>query len=68
MTPLLLKPAVLAHLQLGLASMQIWNSGWSEADRAAKRSAGIDKVLARPKSEGGLYEVTPTNQGKKLID
>ncbi len=43
-------------------------SGWREADRASKRSAGIDKVLARPKSQGGLYEVTPTNQGKKFLE
>jgi RHS repeat-associated protein len=46
---------------------EIWNSGWSQADRATKRAAGIDKVLAEPKSKGGLYEVTPTNQGAKLI-
>jgi hypothetical protein len=32
------------------------------------QAAGIDKVLAEPKSNGGLYEVTPTNQGKRLID
>src|SRR5204863_8644404 len=55
-------------LTVGLAGgtkYEIWNSGWSHADRATKR-AGIDKVLAEPKSKGGLYEVTPTNQGDKL--
>ncbi|MDQ3802234.1 MAG: discoidin domain-containing protein [Acidobacteriota bacterium] len=46
---------------------EIWNSGWSQADRATKRAAGIDKVLAEPKSKGGLYEVTRANQGDKLI-
>jgi RHS repeat-associated protein len=48
---------------------EIWNSGWSQADRATKRSqgVGIDKVLAEPKSKKGLYEVTPTNQGSRLI-
>jgi hypothetical protein len=46
---------------------EIWNSGWSQADRATKRAAGIDKVLAEPKSKGGLYQVTSANQGDKLI-
>ena len=46
---------------------EIWNSGWKQADRAANRAAGIDRVLAEPKSNGGLYGVTPTNQGDKLI-
>ena len=57
-------------LTVGLAGgtkYEIWNSGWSHADRATKRAAGIDKVLAESKSKGGLYEVTPTNQGDKLI-
>jgi hypothetical protein len=54
-------------LTIGKAKYEIWNSGWSQADRATKRAAGIDKVLAEPKSKGGLYEVTPTNQGPKLI-
>jgi hypothetical protein len=51
----------------GGTKYEIWNSGWSQADRATKRAAGIDKVLAEPKSKSGLYEVTPTNQGAKLI-
>jgi RHS repeat-associated protein len=55
-------------LTVGPGRYEIWNAGWSEAERAVKRSAGIDKVLAYPKSQGGLYEVTPTNQGKKLIE
>ena len=46
---------------------EIWNSGWSQADTATKRAAGIDKVLAEPKSKGGLYQVTPANQGDRLI-
>lgn len=49
------------------AKHEIWNSGWSQADRATKRAAGIDRVLAEPKSKGGLYEITPANQGPKLI-
>jgi hypothetical protein len=47
---------------------EVWNSGWRQADRAAKQAAGIDKVLAEPKSKKGLYEVTPTNQGNRLIE
>jgi len=54
-------------MTIGKAKHEIWNSGWSEADRATKRTAGIDKVLAEPKSSGGLYEVTPANQGTKLM-
>ncbi len=45
---------------------EIWNSGWRQADRAANRAAGINRVLAEPKP-GGLYGVTPTNQGDRLI-
>ena len=57
---------------LGVGSLtvgkhEIWNSAWAEADRATKRSAGIDRILAEPKSSGGLYQVTPLNQGLKLI-
>lgn len=55
-------------LTVGKAKHEIWNSGWSQADRATKRAAGIDKVLAEPRSKGGFYEVTPTNQGRKLIE
>jgi hypothetical protein len=55
-------------LTVGSAKYEIWNSGWKQADRSTMQAAGIDKVLAEPKSNGGLYEVTPTNQGKRLID
>jgi RHS repeat-associated protein len=47
---------------------EIWNAGWKETDRATKRAAGIDKVLAEPKSNRGLYEVTPAKPGSKLIE
>jgi hypothetical protein len=55
---------------LGLSSVkyeghEIWNSGWKEADRATKRSAGIDKFLADP---AGRYNVTSSSQGRKLIE
>jgi hypothetical protein len=56
-----------SSMTVGKAKHEIWNSGWREADRATKRSAGIDKVLAEPKSSGGLYQVAPANQGVKLI-
>jgi len=55
-------------LTIGKAKYEIWNSGWKAADQTIKQAAGIDKVLAEPKSKGGLYEVTPTNQGKRLIE
>ena len=55
-------------LTIGKAKYEIWNSGWKEADRPTKQAAGIDKVLAEPKSNGGFYEVTPTNQGNRLIE
>jgi RHS repeat-associated protein len=48
-------------------SYEIWNSGWSKADKITKQANGIDKVLAEPKSKGGLYEITKTNQGVKLF-
>jgi RHS repeat-associated protein len=54
-------------LTVGPGKYEVWNSGWSSADRATKRAAGIDKVLAQPKTQGGLYEVTPANQGDKII-
>jgi hypothetical protein len=57
----------LGSLTVGKAKYEIWNSGWKEADRATKRTAGIDKILAAPKNSGGLYEVTPANQGIKLM-
>jgi RHS repeat-associated protein len=51
-------------LTVGTGKYEIWNSGWSAADRATKRSAGIDKVLADP---SGFYKVTPASQGNKLL-
>jgi RHS repeat-associated protein len=55
------------YLKIGGAKYEIWNSGWRQADRPARQAAGIDQVLAEPKSQGGLYEVTPTKQGNRLI-
>jgi RHS repeat-associated protein len=46
---------------------EIWNSGWAQSDRAVKRTAGIDRVLALPKSQGGLYEITPASKGRKFL-
>jgi RHS repeat-associated protein len=46
---------------------EIWNSGWKQADRLTKQSKGIDKVLAEPKSKGGLYEITKDKPGVKLF-
>jgi RHS repeat-associated protein len=54
-------------LTIGNAKYEIYNSGWEQTDRVTKRAAGIDKVLAEPKSRGGLYELTLTHQGKRLI-
>jgi RHS repeat-associated protein len=63
--------ALTRNQSLGIGSSdekyQIWSSGWAEADRARKRTAGIIRVLARPKSEGGRYEVSPFGQGRKFI-
>jgi hypothetical protein len=50
-----------------LGGNEIWNTGWSAADRATNRAAGIDRYLAHPKSQGGRYEVTPQNPGPKLF-
>ena len=43
---------------------QIWNASWAAADVQTMRSTGIREELADPK---GHYNVTPENQGKKLI-
>jgi RHS repeat-associated protein len=53
-------------LTVGRAKHEIWNSGWREADRMKKQTEGINKVLAEPKSKGGLYEVTKENPGPRL--
>jgi hypothetical protein len=55
-------------LTVGAGQYEVWNSGWKEADRATQRAAGINRVLAEPTNKKGLYEVTPTNQGPKLIE
>jgi RHS repeat-associated protein len=57
----------LKSLSMGKAQNEIWNSGWSQADKATKRAAGIERVLATPKNKGGLHEVTPVNPGPKIM-
>lgn len=52
-------------LTIGTGKHEIWNAGWSQADRATKRRAGIERVLADPV---GYYKVTPKDQGRKLIE
>lgn len=54
-------------LTIGRAGHEIWNSGWRQADRTRLRTQGIDAVLAEPRINGGLYEVTPANPGPRLI-
>ena len=55
---------------LGLGSLSvgngnvIWNASWGAVDRQTLRTQGIQHELADPK---GLYNVTPDNQGHKLI-
>lgn len=55
---------------LGLSSLSvgngnvIWNSSWGAVDVQTLRTQGIQHELADPK---GLYNVTPDNQGHKLI-
>lgn len=60
-------PGETKTFSVGTGKYEIWNTGWSAADRATKRAAGIDRVLAEPKSKGGRYEVTPQNPGPKLF-
>ncbi len=55
-------------LTVGKSKHEIWNSGWREADRMKKQTEGIDKILAEPKSKGGLYEVTKANPGPRFYD
>jgi hypothetical protein len=47
-------------------NIEIWNSVWNEPDRMKKQTEGINKVLAAPKSKGGLYEITQANPGPKF--
>jgi len=57
-------------LQIGNSKVEIWNSSWKRADLAAgksKQGSQIDKILAEPKSKGGLYEVTKDKPGVKLF-
>jgi hypothetical protein len=60
-------PGETRFLTIGAGKYEIWNTGWSAADRATKRAAGIDRILAEPKSQGGRYEVTPQSPGPKLF-
>ena len=53
-------------LTIGKSGIEIWNSGWKEADRMKKQTEGINKVLAEPKSKGGLYEITSENPGPRF--
>jgi RHS repeat-associated protein len=55
-------PSIYVHTELDL-----WNSAWAPADIATMRGKSIDKVLERPKDAGGLYEVTPKNQGGRAF-
>jgi RHS repeat-associated protein len=57
-------------LKIGKNKIEIWNSGWKQADLAAgksKQGNQIDKVLAEPKSKGGLYEITRDKPGPKIF-
>jgi len=48
---------------LSVGRREIWNSGWSEADRATRRSAAIDNHLR----ESPTYRLTPQNPGPRFI-
>lgn len=54
-------------LTIGSNKIEIWNSGWKEADRFTKQAKGIEKVLAEPKSKGGLYEISKDKPGPKFF-
>lgn len=47
---------------------ETWNAGWKQADATAKHAAGVDKLLAVPKSSGGGYGVTSSSPGKKIFE
>jgi hypothetical protein len=53
----------LSGLSVGNGNV-IWNSSWGAVDAQTLRTQGIQHELADPK---GLYNVTPDNQGHKLI-
>jgi RHS repeat-associated protein len=48
----------------------LYSAGWKSADKntveavRGKRNEAINKALALPKSQGGIYEVTPSNPGR----
>lgn len=45
--------------------IDVRNKGWKKVDE--ERLKAINKILARPKSEGGLYEVTPKSSEKRGV-
>lgn len=48
---------------LSVGRREIWNSGWSQADRATLRSAAINNHLR----ESPTYSLTPENPGQRYI-
>lgn len=48
---------------LSVGRREIWNNGWSEADRATRRSAAIDNHLR----ESPTYRLTPQDPGPRFI-
>ena len=59
--------ALASNRSVSVHGYDIWSGGWAEADRAKKRTAGIIRVVAEPKSQGGRYGVTPFGPGRKLM-
>ena len=49
-----------------MTTVDLWNSGWAEADKDTMRKANIDKILTRPEKAGG-YGLTPTSSKKAFI-
>jgi RHS repeat-associated protein len=45
-------------------SVRLWDQGWQEVDKA--RTENINKFLAIPKKEGGLYGLTPQSKEKRF--
>lgn len=48
---------------LSVGRREIWNRGWTEADRATRRSTAIDNHLR----ESPTYGLTPQNPGRRFI-
>jgi len=48
---------------LSVGRREIWNRGWSQADRATLRSAAINNYLR----ESNTYRLTPENPGQRYI-